>query len=357
MKHFLTILITSFFLFSCGHKSEQPKSEDNNQQQEIEITGAGATFPYPLYSKMFDAYHKLTKVKVNYQAIGSGGGIRQMISKTVDFGATDAFMNSEELAKVNNSIIHIPTCLGAVVISYNLPAAPNLKLTADIIAGIFLGKIHNWNDKKIKELNPEVDFPDQKIVVVHRSDGSGTSFIFSDYLSKVSAEWESSVGKGKSLNWPVGLGGKGNQGVAGQIQQLPGSIGYVELIYASSNDMSVASIKNKSGNFIVPSIASVSLAANVALPADTRVSVTDTDAPDGYPLSSFTWLILYKDLKTNVKSKKKAEELVDLIWWMIHKGQKYAEPLHYAPIPEEAVKISENILRSLKYDGQAILSK
>ncbi len=357
MKHILLIIIVSFFVFSCGHKSEHPESEEKTQQEEIEIIGAGATFPYPLYSKMFSSYHGLTEVKINYQAIGSGGGIRQMLSKTVDFGATDAFMNAEELAKADNSIVHIPTCLGAVVISYNLPGKPNLKLSPEIIADIFLGKITKWTNKKIRGLNPDVDFPNQRIIVVHRSDGSGTSFIFSDYLSKVSSEWKQSVGRGKSLNWPVGLGGKGNQGVAGQIQQLPGSIGYFELIYASSNDMPVASILNKSGNFISPGIESVSFAANVVLPADTRVSVTDTDAPEGYPLSSFTWLILYKDLKTNVKSRRKAEELVNMIWWMIHRGQKYAEPLHYAPLPNEAVMISERILRSLKYDGKVILSK
>ena len=229
---------------------------------EGELLGAGATFPYPLYSKMFDAYHEQHGVKVNYQAIGSGGGIRQLINKTVDFGATDAFMSDEELSQTDGTILHIPTCLGAVVVTCNLPGNPRLKLTPDIIADIFFGKITNWNDPRIKKVNPTLPLPDMHIVVVHRSDGSGTTFIFSDYLSKVSSEWKEKMGTGKALNWLVGLGAKGNAGVAGLVQQVPGSVGYVELVYALQNNMPISAIRNKSGNFIIPSISSVSLAAS-----------------------------------------------------------------------------------------------
>ena len=357
MKQIIIIFALSLILLSCSNDKKKVVTENKQEQEDIKLLGAGATFPYPLYSKMFDAYHQIFKVKVNYQAIGSGGGIRQMLSKTVNFGATDAFMNTEEMNIVNNSIVHIPTCLGADVVSYNLEGKPQLKLTPNVIADIFLGKIHKWNDSRIKKINPNVKLPNQKIVVVHRSDGSGTTFIFSDYLSKISKEWNDKVGRGKSLNWPIGLGAKGNQGVSGQIQQLPGSIGYIELTYALSNDMPVALIQNKSGNFIKPNMESVSLAANIDLPADTRVSITNTDSPDGYPISSFTWLILYKDLKVNVKTEKNANALINLIWWMIHDGQRYTKPLHYAPIPQAAVKANETLLRSIKFNGMTVFNK
>lgn len=352
----LSIAFSMILLISCGNDKKDAQ-DSGVEKQEMKLLGAGATFPYPLYSKLFDAYHQLYSVKVNYQAIGSGGGIRQMLNKTVDFGGTDAFMNEEELQKVNNSIVHIPTCLGADVISYNLPGNPQLKLTPDVIADIFLGKIHKWNNSRIKEFNPNVNLPDQKIVVVHRSDGSGTTFIFSDYLSKVSKDWEKRVGRGKSLNWPIGLGAKGNQGVSGQIRQLPGSIGYIELTYAVTNNMPVAEIRNKANNFIKPSLESVSLAANVDLPPDTRVSITDTDSPDGYPISSFTWLILYKDLKENVKDEEHAKTLVNMVWWMIHDGQKYTKPLHYAPLPEAAINVNEMNLKEITFNGKKLLSK
>ncbi|MFH1674789.1 MAG: phosphate ABC transporter substrate-binding protein PstS [Pseudomonadota bacterium] len=323
--------------------------------KEGALLGAGATFPYPLYSKIFDAYYKQRDVKINYQAIGSGGGIRQLINKTVDFGATDAFMSEEALKKADGSILHIPTCLGAVIVTYNLPGDPKLKLTPDIIADIFLGKITNWNDTRIKEINPAIPLPDMHIVVVHRSDGSGTTFIFSDYLSKVSSEWKEKIGAGKSLNWLVGLGAKGNAGVAGLVKQVPGSVGYIELVYALQNKMPVSSVRNKSGDFITPSMAAVSSAANVDLPDHTRVSITDTDAKDGYPISSFTWLILYKEQNYKGRSKERAAELVKLFWWAVHEGQDFAEPLHYAPLPKEAVKKAEKILQSVAYGGDKIL--
>ncbi len=326
------------------------------EKVEIEILGAGATFPFPLYTKMFDDYHQKVGPQVNYQGIGSGGGIRSLLDKTVDFGGTDAFMSEEEMAKAeDNKIVHIPTCLGAIVVTYNLPDKPVLKFSSEIIEGIFLGNINKWNDEKIKELNPEIDLPNMDIVVVHRSDGSGSTFIFSDYLCKVSEDWKDIVGRGKSLEWPVGLGAKGNAGVAGLIQTTPGAIGYVELIYATSNDMPTAHIRNKRGNFIEPSISSVSAAANIDLPEDTRVSLTDTEAENGYPISGFSWIILYKEQNYKNRDKFRAEQLVNLLWWTIHEGQIHNEPLHYAPLPEEAVLKAEILLKSILFNGAPLI--
>jgi phosphate transport system substrate-binding protein len=322
-----------------------------------ELLGAGATFPYPLYSKMFDAYHRESGVKINYQAIGSGGGIKQLQSETVDFGGTDAFMSDEDLEGLDNPILHVPTCLGAVAVTYNLPGNPSLRFTPDILADIFLGKLTKWNDEKLLAVNPGARLPDMTIVVVHRSDGSGTTFIFSDYLAKISPEWAKAVGTGKSLNWPAGLGAKGNPGVAGLVKQLPGAIGYVELIYSLQNDMPVGAIKNRAGRFIEPSIKGVSLAADTELPEDTRVSITDTDAEEGYPISGFTWLIFYQEQDYGGRTENKAEGLMELAWWMIHEGQEFAEPLHYAPLPEEAVVKSEKILKTVVYDGKPVLKK
>jgi phosphate transport system substrate-binding protein len=323
-----------------------------------ELLGAGATFPYPLYSKMFDTYYQANKVKINYQAIGSGGGIQQLLSKTVDFGGTDAFLNKREIQKAEVPILHIPTCLGAVVITYNLPEKPQLRFTPDVIADIFLGKITRWDDPRIAAINPAVKLPGMSIVVVHRSDGSGTTFIFSDYLTKVSKDWAFKVGADKSLNWPVGLGAKGNPGVAGLINQTPGAIGYVELIYTMQNNMPAGIVKNKAGNFIEPNIKSTSAAANIDMPDDTRVSLTDTDAADGYPISGFTWLILYKEQNySSDRSKERAEELVKLLWWMLHEGQQIAEPMKYAPIPNSAVTKGEKILQSVVYNGAPLLKQ
>ena len=319
-----------------------------------ELLGAGATFPYPLYSKMFDAYNKDKGVRINYQAIGSGGGIRQLTNKTVDFGGTDAFMSDEKLKELS-PIVHIPTCLGAVSVTYNLPAMPALQFSPDVLSDIFLGKIKKWNDPRMQEINSGVKLPDMNIVVVHRSDGSGTTFIFTDYLAKVSSDWKEKVGRGKSVNWPAGLGAKGNPGVAGLVKQLPGSIGYVELIYALQNNMPVGAIKNKKGSFVSPSLESTSLAANVTIPDDTRVSLTDTDAQEGYPIAGFTWIIVFKEQNYNQRTVDKAQEIVNLLWWMTHEGQKYGEPLNYAPLPEAAVKKAEVLIRSITFDGKPLL--
>jgi phosphate transport system substrate-binding protein len=323
--------------------------------KEQELIGAGATFPYPLYSKMFDVYSKEYGVKVNYQAIGSGGGIRQLINKTVDFGGSDAVMSETDLKEASAPILHISTCAGAVVLTYNLPGNPQLKFTPDVIGNLFLGKIDKWNDHRLSNINPGVKLPDMNITVVHRSDGSGTTFIFSDYLSKVSREWKEKVGAGTSLNWPVGLGGKGNPGVAGLVKQTPGSIGYVELIYALQNKMPYGMVKNKKGNFITATLAGTSKAADINLPDDMKVSLTDTDAPEGYPISGFTWILVYKDQSYGNRSAEKANELVKLLWWMTHEGQKYTEPLEYAPLSKKAVEKAEKLIKSITYKSSVIM--
>jgi phosphate transport system substrate-binding protein len=323
--------------------------------KDMELIGAGATFPYPLYSKLFDVYNKEYGVKVNYQAIGSGGGIRQLTNKTVDFGGSDAIMSDKDLAEASAPVLHIPTCAGAVVITYNLPGDPQLRFTPDVIADVFLGKIGKWNDRRISEINPGVKLPDMNVTVVHRSDGSGTTSIFSDYLSKVSADWKEKVGRGTSLNWPTGLGGKGNPGVAGLVKQTPGSIGYVELIYALQNKMPYGMMKNKKGNFVTPTIASTSLAADTHLPDDMKVSLTDTDAPEGYPISGFTWILVYKDQSYGDRTEEKANELVKLLWWMTHEGQKYTEPLEYAPLSKKAVEKAEKLIKSISYKSSVVM--
>jgi phosphate transport system substrate-binding protein len=348
--YFLPVmLIAALFLSSCGKGGKQTSGSDK------ELLGAGATFPYPLYSKMFDVYSKEKGVKVNYQAIGSGAGIQQLTNRTVDFGASDAFMSDEEMSKAPGKIVHIPTCLGAVSIAYNLPDNPQLKLTPDVLAMIFLGKINKWNDERITKLNPDVKLPSLAITVAHRSDGSGTTFIFTEYLTKVSEDWKRVVGNGKSVNWPVGLGGKGNEGVGALIRQQPGCVGYVELIYALQNKMPMAQLQNRKGNFITPSLKSTNEAANVSLPEDTRVSLTNSDADNGYPIVSFTWLLLYKDQKYNDRSEEKAKEVVKLMWWVTHEGQQYNEPLSYAQLPPEAVKRVEALLNTITYGDQKVL--
>ncbi len=323
--------------------------------KDVELIGAGATFPYPLYSKLFDVYNKEYGVKVNYQAIGSGGGIRQLINRTVDFGGSDAIMSDKELAEATAPVLHIPTCAGAVVVTYNLSGNPQLRFTPDVIADIFLGKIGKWNDRRISEINPGVKLPDMNVTVVHRSDGSGTTSIFSDYLSKVSREWKEKVGAGTSLNWPAGLGGKGNPGVAGLVKQTPGSIGYVELIYALQNKMPYGTVKNKKGNFVTATLASTSKAADTNLPDDMKVSLTDTDAPEGYPISGFTWILVYKGQSYGDRTEEKAKEVVKLLWWMTHEGQKYTEPLEYAPLSKKAVENAEKLIKSMSYKSSVVM--
>ncbi len=323
--------------------------------QEKELIGAGATFPYPLYSKMFDVYSKEYDVKVNYQAIGSGGGIRQLINKTVDFGGSDAIMTEEDLKSAGAPVLHVPTCAGAVVITYNLPNNPTVKFTPDVVADIFLGKITKWNDPRIAAANPGMSLPSTAITVIHRSDGSGTTNIFSGYLSKASKDWKEKVGEGTSLNWPAGLGAKGNPGVAGLVQQTPGSVGYVELIYALENKMPFGDLKNKAGKYIRPTIATTSAAANIKLPEDMKASLTDSSAADGYPIAGFTFLLVFKEQKYGDRTAGKANTLVKLVWWVTHEGQKYAEPMQYAPLSKAAEEKTEKIIRSITYGGREVM--
>ena len=319
------------------------------------INGAGATFPYPIYSKWFDAYTKVDpELRFNYQSIGSGGGIKQITSRTVDFGASDGPMTDEQL-KHAPGLLHIPTVLGAVVTTYNLPGNPKLRFTPDVLADIFLGKITKWSDPRLTGANPGVSLPDQPIAVVHRSDGSGTTYIWVDYLSKVSPEWQQKVGKGTSVNWPVGLGGKGNEGVAGQVKNTPGALGYVELAYAVTNKLPVGLVKNAAGKLVEPTIESTTAAAAGAarsMPADFRVSLTNPAGEDAYPIASFTWLLVYKDQPNELKGRA----IVKFLWWMSHEGQKLAPDLQYAPLPAPVVKQIEARIKAINFQGKPLLA-
>jgi phosphate transport system substrate-binding protein len=320
---------------------------------ETLINGAGATFPYPLYSKWFSEYAKVDpSVKFNYQSIGSGGGIKQITAQTVDFGASDKALSDAELqvaASSGGKLLHIPTVMGAVVVTYNLPGvARGLKLKSEDVADIFLGKITKWNDKRISDDNPGIKLPDQPILVVHRSDGSGTSSIFTNYLSSVSPEWAKKVGTGTSVNWPVGLGGKGNEGVAGQIKTTRNSIGYVELAYAFENKLPYASLKNRSGYFVEPSLKTTSAAAAGAaknMPADYRVALVNQPGKDAYPIAGFTYLLVYEHQKDAVKGKK----LVEFLNWELKRGQKMTAALLYAPLPENVARMVEKTIKTIKY--------
>ncbi len=320
-----------------------------NARAEVLINGAGATFPYPLYSKWFSEYAKIDpSVKFNYQSIGSGGGIKQISAQTVDFGASDKFLSDEELKGAPGKLLHIPTVMGAVVVTYNLPGiGKGLKLSSEALAQIYEGKITSWNDAKIAKDNAGVQLPNKPIIVVHRSDGSGTTSIFTDYLASVSPEWAKSVGKGASVKWPVGLGGKGNEGVAGQIKTTPATIGYVELAYAFENKLPYAFLKNSAGNFVEPSIASTSAAAAGAaksMPADYRISLVNQPGKGAYPIVGFTWLLVYQDQKDKAKGKK----LVEFLNWELRQGQKMADKLLYAPLPANVAKMVEKTVKSIK---------
>src|SRR5262249_49818510 len=309
---------------------------------QMMINGAGATFPYPIYSKWFDEYAKVDpSVRFNYQSIGSGGGQKQILAQTVDFGASDGPMSDENLSKAPGKILHIPTVAGAVVMVSNLPGNPSLKLDGDTVAGIYLGQIKKWNDPKLTALNPGVKLPDQDIVVVHRSDGSGTTFIFTDYASKISPEWKQKVENNTSVNWPAGIGGKGNEGVSGQVKQTPGAIGYVELIYAIQNKMSYAELKNSAGEFVKPTIESVTAALGTAeIPDDFRFSMTNAPGKDAYPIAGATWLLVYQQQKDANKGKK----LVEFLKWALTKGEAMATGLDYAPLPES---VQERVLKRI----------
>src|SRR5436305_772377 len=309
---------------------------------QMTINGAGATFPYPIYSKWFDEYAKVDpSVRFNYQSIGSGGGQKQILAQTVDFGASDGPMSDDNLSKAPGKILHIPTVAGADVVAYNLPGSPALGLDADTIAGIFLGQIKKWNDPKIAATNAGANLHDKDIVVVHRSDGSGTTYIWTDYLSKISAEWKSKVGTNTSVSWPTGIGGKGNEGVAGQIKQTPGAVGYVELIYAIQNKMPYADVKNSAGEFVKPTLESVTAAlATANIPDDFRFSMTNAPGKDAYPIAGATWLLVYQQQKDATKGKK----LVEFLKWALTKGEAMAKDLDYASLPES---VQQRVLKRI----------
>jgi phosphate transport system substrate-binding protein len=317
--------------------------------QTIKINGAGATFPYPIYSKWFSEYNKLKPtVEINYQSIGSGGGIRQVTNGTVFFGATDGPMTEDQLQAAPGRILHLPTVLGADVPVYNIPGVDaDLKFTGPLLADIFLGKVTKWNDQALTKLNPGVQLPATDITVVHRSDGSGTTYIWVDYLAKVSPEWKQKVGVATSVNWPTGVGGKGNEGVSGLVRQTPGSIGYVELIYALQSKIRYGSVQNMAGEFVQANVQSVTAAAAAAaanMPKDFRVSITNAPGKGVYPVASFTWLLLYE----NPKDKQQARIFIDFLKWMLTDGQKFAAELGYAPLPDAVVKMELDTLAKIK---------
>ena len=342
----LLLMLTAAATLACGSGEGKP----------VMLTGAGATFPYPIYSKWFDAYYKSTGNQINYQSLGSGAGVKQFSEGTVDFGATDGPMNDAEIAAVKGQVIHLPTVLGADAVTWNLPTLGKtaLKFDAATLADIFLGKITKWNDPRLVALNPGIALPAIDLLVVHRSDGSGTTFIWTDYLSTVSSEWSTKVGRGKSVNWPVGLGGKGNEGVTQQIKQVAGTIGYVEMIYAISNELPVGEIKNRSGAFVAPSLESVSAAAaGVTLPEDTdfRVSIVDAAGAGAYPVSSFTWLLVNPDLA----DADKAKAIKKFLGWMTGpEAAAMASELHYAPLPASVAERVNARIAMLKGAGAVL---
>jgi phosphate transport system substrate-binding protein len=349
--------VTALFLALAAVLGTNACSGSNEgANAEVRLQGAGATFPNPIYQKWFSEYNKShPNLKFDYQSIGSGGGIRQILERTIDFGGSDAPMKDEDLKAAKGEILHIPTVLGADVITYNVQGVSSeLRLTPEAVAGLFLGTITKWNDPQIASSNPGLNLPGSEIATVHRSDGSGTTFVFTDYLSKVSSEWKERVGTGVSVNWPgKGIGAKGNEGVTGQVKQTPNSIGYVELVYAEQNKLPYASIKNSAGEFVRPALDSITAAAaGVAaqMPDDLRVSITNAPGAGAYPISSFTYLLVYKEQPDQAKGKA----LVDFLWWSIHDGEQMAKDLLYAPLPAEVVKKAEQKINSIAYQGKPL---
>lgn len=340
MYKIISVIILSLFLISCGDKKDVTVNKPGGAGGQI--NGAGATFPYPIYSKWFNEYAKINKdAKINYQSIGSGGGIKQITEGTVDFGATDSPMSNEEIQKANsknnNTIIHIPTVIGSVVLTYNIPGIDkNINLSPEAVSGIYLGKIKKWNDPLIQKDNPEVKLPDKEIIVCYRTDGSGTTFVFTDFLGKVSEEWKTNVGVAKDVKFPVGQGGKGNEGVTGLVKQLEYSIGYVELIYALQNNLKYGNIKNQEGQFIAPTLETLTKAAEQSvadIPDDLRQSITNAKGKDSYPISSYTYLLIYEKQKDASKGKTLKEFLV----WAMNDGEKFTKDLGYAPLPPSVI--------------------
>ena len=352
----LVAMLTILGVAACSPGENESGDAGAPRSGGVDLTGAGATFPYPIYSKWFSDYAQATGVRINYQSIGSGGGVRQLSEGTVDFGATDGPMNDEELSRAKKGeILHIPTVIGAVVLAYNLENVTEpLQLTGDVVADIFLGRITRWDDSRIAALNPGVALPSEDVIVVHRSDGSGTTYVFTDYLAKVSQAWASAPGRGKEVQWPIGLGAKGNEGVAGQVKQTPGSIGYVELAYATQNQLQFAAIRNQAGQYVTPSIESISAAASGAMgtvgpDTDFRVSLADAEGAASYPISSFTWIIIYRDQP----DAEKGQKLIDFLRWAITDGQQAAATLDYAPLPDDVVQAIDARLGTVRIGGTA----
>jgi len=345
----IIVLMLSFLLMSCGEKKDVTVNKQGGQ-----ISGAGATFPYPIYSKWFNEYGKINKdAKINYQSIGSGGGIKQITEGTIDFGATDSPMSDDEITKANtknsNSIIHIPTVIGSVVLTYNIPGIDkNINLSPDAIAGIYMGTIKKWNDPEIQKENPDTKLPEKEIIVAHRTDGSGTTFVFTDYLGKVSPDWKSKVGVAKDVKFPVGQGGKGNEGVTGLVKQLEYSIGYVELIYALQNKLQYANVKNSEGEFIAPNLESLTKAAEQSvgeIPADLRQSITNAKGKGSYPISSYTYILIYE----NQKDASKGKTMKEFLTWALSDGEKMAKDLGYAPLPDVVIGKANEKIKNIKY--------
>lgn len=350
----ITAVLATLALAACGQRDVS--SKDSAGAGGVDLTGAGATFPYPIYSKWFSVYDSVARIKINYQSVGSGAGIRQLSEQTVDFGASDAPMSDDEMSKAKGGpVLHFPTVLGAVVITYNLPDVKDaLRLTGPLIADIFLGKVKKWSDQRIASLNPGVRLPNTDVLVVHRAEGSGTTFIFTDYLTSVSPEWKAGPGKGKEVQWPVGLGGRGNEGVSGQVKQTPGAVGYVELAYARQNNLPAAHVKNTTDAFIEPSIESITAAAAGALAglganSDYRVSIVNAAGAQSYPISSFTWLLVYQ----NQPNATKGQKLVDFMKWAYADGEEYAARLDYAPLPAELRQRLSARLSEIRLGGAA----
>jgi phosphate transport system substrate-binding protein len=355
MRTLLSVILAVILFTGCQNSGKKAGTSGEGSQK---LTAAGATFPLPFYNMVFKNYTKETNIQVTYGGVGSGGGIRSLKDQIVDFGATDAFLTDEQQKEMPAEIVHIPTCIGAVVIAYNLPGVNDLNLSNTLLEKIFLGEVTKWNDPLLKKDNPDANLPDQVITVVTRSDGSGTTHIFSDFMSKISEKWANQVGTGKSLKWPTGMGAKGNPGVAGTISQTPGTIGYIGSEYAFAQKIQTARVQNSNGEYILPDLASISAAAKGNIPDDTRVMLTNSADPASYPISGFTWIILYKEQAYKNRTREQAQATVKLLdWLMSEKAQGEAAKVHYAPLPPDAVAKAKAVLRSITYHGEALLTE
>lgn len=343
-------MLSTVLLYSCNFKKENQKNAEN----EVELAGAGATFPLPYYNMAFKLFRDSTNHTVSYGGIGSGGGVRSFKDKTVDFAGSDAYLSDKEMNELQE-VVHIPTCLGAVVLAYNIPEISNLNLTSDIIANIFLGKITKWNDSQIQLINQGITLPDKKIIPVYRSDGSGTTFVFTDYLTKVNETWQTKIGRGKSVEFPTGIAAKGNPGISGTVFQTDGSIGYIGSEYAFAQQIKIATLQNRAGVFVKPSTESISAAAQCEIPKDTRTMITDSPIRNAYPISCFTWIIVYKEQNYGNRTLKQAQATVELLKYMLSdETQALTSKIHYAPIPQALRKQSLDVVKAITYNGKSI---